>query len=248
MGFTNIFKRYELKYLLTQEQMQTILEKSAPYICGDEFGKSTICNIYYDTADNLLIRRSLDKPIYKEKLRLRSYGVADTNTPVFAEIKKKYDGVVYKRRIHTNEKQARALCKGIATTDRSQITDEILYFVRRYENLQPAMFISYEREAFYAKNDSNFRITFDQNILWRDEDLTLSKGVYGTPILEQNQVLMEVKCPSAMPLWFVSILTELGVYKTSFSKYGRAYADKENLHWQVKHHNSEVTMRRKQVC
>ena len=248
MGFTNVFKRYELKYLLTEEQMRTILEKSAEYIRGDEYGKSTICNIYYDTPDSLLIRRSLEKPVYKEKLRLRSYGVAKANTPVFAEIKKKYGGVVYKRRIHTNEKQAIALCKGIAPTDRSQITDEILYFVRRYENLEPAMFISYEREAFYAKNNSDFRITFDRNILWRDEDLTLSKGVYGTPILQDNQVLMEVKCPGAMPLWFVSILTAIVVQKTSFSKYGNAFTAKMSKGLQTYKPIKEEPMRRKQVC
>ena len=223
MAFTNIFKRYELKYLLTKEQMEEILDRAGEYIRGDEYGKSTICNIYYDTPDSLLIRRSLEKPIYKEKLRLRSYGVAKANTPVFAEIKKKYDGVVYKRRINTNEQQAMALCKGIAPVTKNQITNEILYFVRRYHNLAPAVFLSYEREAFYAKNDGDFRITFDRNILWRDYDLTLSKGVYGTPILNSNQVLMEVKCPGAMPLWFVEILTDMGLYKTSFSKYGKAY-------------------------
>ncbi len=248
MGFTNIFKRYELKYLLTTEQMATILQQSAPHIRGDEFGKSTICNVYYDTPDSLLIRRSLEKPIYKEKLRLRSYGIAKANTPVFAEIKKKYDGVVYKRRIHTGEKQAMALCKGIAPTDRNQITDEILFFVRRYERLAPAMFISYEREAFYAKDNSDFRITFDRNILWRDTDLTLSKGVYGTPLMQSNQVLMEVKCPGAMPLWFVKILTEAGVHKTSFSKYGNAYQAKlKQIHPTLQNDLTE-TSRRKQVC
>ena len=223
MSFTNIFKRYELKYLITKEQMQEILRRADAHIRCDEYGKSTICNIYYDTPDYLLIRRSLESPLYKEKLRLRSYGVATENTPVFAEIKKKYDGVVYKRRIHTGEHAAMALCKGIAPTDRNQITNEILYFVRRYEGLRPAVFLSYEREAFYAKDDADFRITFDCDILWRDKDLTLSKGVYGNPILGDNEVLMEVKCAGAMPLWFVEILSDMHLFKTSFSKYGRAY-------------------------
>lgn len=248
MGFTNVFKRYELKYLLTISQMESILQQAAPYLRRDEYGRSTICNIYYDTADSLLIRRSLEKPIYKEKLRLRSYGTAKADTPVFAEIKKKYEGVVYKRRIHTGEKQAMALCKGIAPTDRSQITDEILYFVRRYQNLEPAMFISYEREAFYAKDDSDFRVTFDRNILWRDTDLSLSKGAYGTPLMQPNQVLMEVKCPGAMPLWFVRIITAMGIQKTSFSKYGNAYVAKTNQKYTTLQNNNTETSRRKQVC
>lgn len=248
MGFTNVFKRYELKYLLTTEQMERILKKAAPHIRGDEYGHSTICNIYYDTPDSLLIRRSLEKPVYKEKLRLRSYGTAGANTPVFAEIKKKYDGVVYKRRIHTGERQAMALCKGLAPTDRNQITEEILYFVRRYPNLAPAMYISYERDAYYEKENGDFRITFDQNILWRDTDLKLSKGVYGTPLMESHQVLMEVKCPGAMPLCFVRILTEEGVHKTSFSKYGNAYQAKTKQTQQALSENMTETLRRKQVC
>ena len=223
MAFTNIFKRYETKYLITKEQQQAILDAVNEHIRADEYGKSTICNIYYDTPDYLLIRRSMEKPIYKEKLRLRSYGVASENTPVFAEIKKKYDGVVYKRRINTTEQQAFELCKGTAPETSSQISNEILYFVNRYQNLAPAVFLSYEREAFYAKDDNNFRITFDRNILWRDDDISLSKGVYGTPILNHDQVLMEVKCAGAMPLWFVKVLTENKIYKTSFSKYARAY-------------------------
>ena len=227
MAFTNVFKRYELKYLLTTQQMEELLQRAASHIKGDEYGKSTICNIYYDTPDSLLIRRSLDKPMYKEKLRLRSYGIAKENTPVFVEIKKKFDGVVYKRRINTSERLATALCKCITPTTQDQITKEILYFIRRYDRLEPAVFLSYDREAFYAEDDGEFRVTFDRNILWRDSDLSLSKGVYGTPILKSNEVLMEVKCPGAMPLWFVEILTDMKLYKTSFSKYGNAYAAKQ---------------------
>lgn len=218
------FKRYEIKYLVTQEQQKAILEACAEYIKPDEYGKSTICNLYYDTPDSLLIRRSLEKPIYKEKLRLRSYGVTKPGTPVFAEIKKKYDGVVYKRRIKTNEPSAMLLLaqKENLIQD-SQIKREIEFFLKRYQTLAPAVFISYDREAFYSKEDDSFRITFDKNILWRDYDLHLSKGIYGTPVLDKNLVLMEIKCSGAIPLWFCEILRNNQLYKTSFSKYGRAY-------------------------
>ncbi len=224
MKLTTNFKRYEIKYLITQEQMEKILNACEEYIKPDEYGRSTICNIYYDTPDSLLIRRSLEGPLYKEKLRLRSYGVTKPGSPVFAEIKKKYDGVVYKRRIQTNEPSAMQLLgmhqNGIAD---SQIKREIEFFLRRYQTLKPAVFISYDREAFYSKEDDEFRITFDRNILWRDYDLQLNKGVYGSPILGRNEVLMEVKCAGAIPLWFCEILSQNNIYKTSFSKYGRAY-------------------------
>ena len=223
MSFQNIFKRYETKYLITREQQQALLKAVSRHIRPDEYGNSTICNVYYDTPDFLLIRRSLEKPVYKEKLRLRSYGVARENTTVFAEIKKKYDGVVYKRRINTNEANAFELCKGVVSENPSQIEKEILYLTDRYKGIEPKVFLSYEREAFYAKDDEDFRITFDKNILWRDWDVNLHSGVYGSPILLRNQVLMEVKCAGAMPLWFVKVLTDNGLYKTSFSKYGRAY-------------------------
>lgn len=221
---TTNFNRYETKYLITEKQMQLIINNLYEKIISDEYGKSTICNLYYDTPDYLLIRRSCERPEYKEKLRLRSYGVAIANSPVFAEIKKKYDGVVYKRRIKSNELSAMLLLKGnTKAAEDSQIKREIDFFVKRYEKLEPKVFISYEREAFYSKDDDTFRITFDKNILWRENDLTLSGGVYGNPILPKGKILMEVKCSGAMPLWFTEILSKEKIYKTSFSKYARAY-------------------------
>ncbi len=216
------FNRYETKYLINTEQQKRILDAVEGNIKPDEYGKSTICNVYYDTPDYLLIRRSLESPMYKEKLRLRSYGVANKKTPVFLEIKKKYDRVVYKRRIITTQSGAKCFFNKTSAQN-TQIANEIKYFIERYKNLQPAVFISYEREAFYDKSDDTFRITFDKNILWRDYDMTLSSGIYGSPILERNQVLMEVKCAGAMPMWFTKILSDNGLYKTSFSKYGKAY-------------------------
>ncbi|MBE6741575.1 MAG: polyphosphate polymerase domain-containing protein [Ruminococcaceae bacterium] len=216
------FNRYETKYLITAEQQKAILEAVKEHIKPDEFGKSTICNVYYDTPDYLLIRRSLESPMYKEKLRLRSYGVANKKTPVFLEIKKKYNSVVYKRRIVTTQSGAKCFINKTSAQN-TQIANEIKYFIERYKNLQPAVFISYEREAFYDKSDDTFRITFDKNILWRDWDISLSNGIYGNPILGRNQALMEVKCAGAIPMWFTKILSENGIYKTSFSKYGRAY-------------------------
>ncbi len=224
MSFQNTFKRYELKYLLTKEQKKLIQKAFEPYMQEDSYGRSTICNIYFDTPDSLLIRRSLEKPVYKEKLRVRSYGTATPESTVFVELKKKYKSVVYKRRISVTEKEAMDyLCKGIPLAKQSQITEEIDYACEFYRNLEPAVFLSYEREAFYGKEDKELRITFDENILWRNEDISLCSPVYGTPILREGHALMEIKIASAMPLWLTQLLAENQIFKTSFSKYGNAY-------------------------
>ena len=179
MGVKNIFKRYELKFMLTTQQYIQLKELMKKYMQGDEFGKSTICNLYFDTPDYLLIRHSIEKPVYKEKLRLRSYGTPKTDSTVFAELKKKYKSVVYKRRIGMSEQAAmKFLCERKPVKD-TQITREIDYFLDFYNNPKPMVYLSYEREAFFSKTDSDFRMTFDRNILWRDYDLSLCKGVYG---------------------------------------------------------------------
>lgn len=226
MSYQNTFKRYELKYLLTGRQKEIIQEAMENYMKADDFGRSTICNIYFDTSDFLLIRRSMEKPVYKEKLRLRSYGRAKADGTVFVELKKKYKSVVYKRRVHTTEREAMEyLCKGKSLPERNQITEEIDYAFALYKDLQPAVYLSYEREAFYGKEDRELRITFDENILWRNENLSLCAEVYGEPILEPGYTLMEVKIAGAMPLWLVKLLSENHIYKTSFSKYGCAYTN-----------------------
>ena len=218
-----IFKRYEMKYMLNRMQFEKLKEEMEQYMIADEHGKSTICSLYFDTPTFLLIRRSLEKPVYKEKLRLRSYGVADADTIVFVELKKKYDSVVYKRRVGMKEADAeRYLLQHEQVMD-TQITREIDYCMTNYEKLAPSILLSYEREAYFGKEDHDFRVTFDQNILWRDYDLSLCKGIYGRPLLSEDQVLMEVKTAGGIPMWMVKFMSERNIYKTSFSKYGMAY-------------------------
>ena len=218
------FKRYELKYLLTKEQKEKILHAMESYMKLDQYQRTTIRNIYYDTDNFRLIRRSLEKPVYKEKLRVRSYRRAGAEDPVFVELKKKYKSVVYKRRITLpNEQVMKCLNEGKHLPKESQIADEIFYFCRYYENLHPAMFLSYEREAYYSMDGSDFRVTFDENILYREEALSLSEKAYGIPILEPGQTLMEIKTSGGIPLWMTQVLSDEKIFKTSFSKYGRAY-------------------------
>ena len=224
MGAQMVFQRYEIKFLLTRKQKECILKAMEPYMELDAYGRSTIRNIYYDTDNYRLVRKSLEKPVYKEKLRVRSYSVAAPDDKVFVELKKKYKGVVYKRRITIPERAAAAYLAGTAEApESSQITEEIDYFLQFYRTLAPKVFLSYEREAYYTKEPSEFRLTFDENILWRETDLSLGKGVYGTPILQPGQTLMEIKTPGNIPLWMVKVLSEENIRKTSFSKYGNAY-------------------------
>lgn len=223
-AYQAVFKRYELKYMITQRQKEKLLEAMKPHMELDKFGRTTIRNIYFDTDSYRLIRHSIEKPAYKEKLRIRSYCREGADDTVFVELKKKYKHVVYKRRISLLEEEARAwLCEGKKCPEKSQISDEIDYFMDYYETLHPAIFISYEREAFFAKDGSDFRVTFDDTILCRQEELSFGFGSYGTPILPEDKVLMEIKCSGGIPLWMTHALSAEQIYKTSFSKYGTAY-------------------------
>ncbi len=224
MNVQTVFKRYELKYLLTARQRQEIFAAMEPYMQPDAYGRTTVRNLYFDTDTFLLIRRSIEKPIYKEKLRIRSYECAAPDSTVFVELKKKFKHVVYKRRISLPEATAMEwLTGGRHCGKTTQIAKEIDYALSYYKTLHPTVFLSYEREAFYAKDGSDFRVTFDDTVLCRREDLSLGAEVYGTPILPEGMVLMELKCPGGIPLWMAKILSEQRVYKTPFSKYGTAY-------------------------
>ncbi len=226
MAAQTVFKRYELKYLMTLEQKKKILQAMQGHMELDQYGRTTVCNIYFDTDDYRLIRRSIDKPAYKEKLRIRSYRREKTDGTVFVELKKKYDGIVYKRRISLQEKEAMAWVLGKKPCRKvSQISQEVDYFLQFYRTLQPAVFLSYEREAYYAKDGSEFRITFDESILCRQENLSLEAPVYGTALLPEDRVLMELKCTGGIPLWMTRVLSQERIYKTSFSKYGTAYKE-----------------------
>lgn len=224
MAYQHTFKRYEMKYLLTHMQAQDLKAYMLPYMAADEYGKTTIRNIYFDTDNYRLIRRSIEKPVYKEKLRLRSYQPADKDKPVFVELKKKYKSVVYKRRVAIPQQQALSWLGGeTQEAPACQIGEEISYFIHYYGSLRPKVFLSYDRIAYYSLDDSDLRITFDDHILCRQEDINLEADIWGTSLLPDNTVLMEIKTGGGIPMWLCQWLTKNKVYKTSFSKYGTAY-------------------------
>ncbi len=224
MNYQAVFKRYEIKYFLTRRQQEVLLSVMEPYMKLDEYGHTVIRNIYFDTDSYRLIRHSLEKPVYKEKLRIRSYQKAEQDSTVFVELKKKFDYVVYKRRVALTEHEALDwLCGGDFRPADSQIVEEIEYFRTFYRTLHPACFLSYERDAFCSLSGDDFRVTFDSNIISREKEMSLETDVWGTQLLEPGQVLMEVKTAGGIPLWMTDFLTRNHIYKTSFSKYGEAY-------------------------
>ena len=223
METTYVFKRIERKYLVDEVTKKRLLQRANGSLLLDEYGKSTICSLYLDTPDHRIIRDSIDAGAYKEKLRLRSYGTPQNSSTVYLELKKKYQGVVYKRRVSLPLAEAkRYLADGSLPAD-SQIWREIDYAMRFYGWPQPAMAVFYEREAYAWSDDSAFRVTFDSAPRARATALALEQGSAGTPLLPMGLELMEVKSAGAMPLAFSRMLNELGIMPTSFSKYGTAY-------------------------
>ena len=222
--YIETFKRKEIKYLLSGEQYEQLFPFMQEMARIDRYGKTRIQNIYFDTPDYRLIRTSLEKPIYKEKLRLRTYGDTNGGTNSFIEIKKKYDGIVYKRRVsgaydHTFHY---LIGKGQPIDD-SQISQEIAGFLQMYRNLRPAMRIGYDRIAMAGIDDSGFRVTFDTKITWSTDCLDLREQERGNQILADGWHLMEIKVKDALPQKLARKLAELSIFPNSFSKYGRGY-------------------------
>ena len=218
-----VMKRYELKYLLNPQQTELLLGGLQGHMCPDQFGLTSIASLYYDTPDYRLIRSSVEKPMFKEKIRLRSYGLATDRSPVFLELKRKAYGVVYKRRVQSTIPLVKKffdregdICAG------GQINDEITYFRDYYETLVPSCLIIYDRTAYYEP-EGELRLTIDRNPRYRTDELDLGVSMEGISLLPPGHSILEVKIQDAMPLWLASILSEGKIYKASFSKYGEAY-------------------------
>ena len=221
--FVYTFRRYEKKYYITINQAEELIKRIGDRMLPDEHGETVICNLYYDTKDYLLIRRSLDKPRYKEKLRLRCYGVPNENSVAFIEIKKKFCKVVYKRRLDTTYGKALHYLKTGEIDKSGQIKNELDWFLKSYSELKPTTAIFYTRCAFYNKDNPDLRITIDRDIFWRKTDLDLSLGAYGEPIIDSEHRLLEIKIPGTVPLWLAHELSELKIFPMPFSKYGKAF-------------------------
>jgi len=227
-----VFNRYEIKYLLDYETCQKVQRRLVEYMELDEYNKNhpfyTISNIYYDTEDNHLIRHSLSKPKYKEKLRLRGYGVPKLEDKVYLEIKKKVNGLVNKRRTKLVLSEAYEFAETrekpeLKSYMNKQVLNEIDYLLKLYKPV-PKLYLAYDRKAFFGINNRDLRITFDTNIRSRREDLRLEAGDHGRKLLPSDELwLMEVKAEKTIPIWLSKLLSEYKLFKTSFSKYGTEY-------------------------
>lgn len=215
------FKRHEIKYLITINQYINLMNYLSDKVEKDVFYKSAIYNVYYDTDNFELIRKSIEKPIYKEKLRIRSYDKPTLDSSVYVELKKKYDHIVYKRKEKIAYKYV--LNNSFLECAETQIDKEIKYFNDFYGGLTPKMFLSYEREAYYFKTDKQIRITFDTNIKYRTENVNLLSSISDIKLLPNNLVLMELKVPFSIPYDLAKYLSSEKIFKTPFSKYGTAY-------------------------
>lgn len=218
-----VMKRYELKYLLDAEKTAYLKEQLQGHMRIDQFGLSSIASLYFDTPDYRLVRTSMGRPMFKEKIRLRSYGLATDESPVYLELKRKACGVVYKRRVQSTIPLVQKffdedgdICAG------GQINQEIKTFRDYYRSLVPSCLIIYDRTA-YDEPDGDLRLTIDSNPRYRVQDLSLKKSMEGTPLLPDGWTILEVKVQEAMPLWLADILSKGKIYKGSFSKYGEAY-------------------------
>ena len=219
----NVMKRYELKYLIDEEQKAFFQKALSGHMKVDEYGHTSIASLYYDTPDSRLVRESLEKPVFKEKIRLRSYGLATKESPVFLELKRKYDGVVYKRRVQSVIPEVeRFFAGGEIRTGDPQIRKELTFFRNFYKELVPACLIIYDRTAYFEPG-GDLRLTIDDNPRSRMEDLVLTDSMDGELLLLEGWSILEIKVQGAMPLWLSAILNDGGIYRNSFSKYGEAY-------------------------
>ncbi len=220
------FNRIEKKYRLNEKEIALIKKAMHPYMRLDTFGKYKIYNLYFDNEQFSLIRNSLEKPTYKEKLRLRSYKIPKSSDTVFLEIKKKYKKIVNKRREVLSLQSVNDYLKtGMIPNKDSIVLQEIDFMIKRYQ-LKPVIYLAYNREAYSGKERKDFRITFDKHIRSRDFDVLLEKGDYGEELLDKDEAIMEVKCFGAYPSWFITILNENHIYPISFSKIGEVYKKK----------------------
>ena len=236
MEIINVMQRIEMKYILSKEQLEYLKDALKEHMVVDKYGKTSISSLYFDTPNNLLIRTSIDKPAYKEKVRLRSYDFASDKA--FLEIKRKAEGIVYKRRISLSEEEAKEFFNhNYDISSDNQISKEISYFRNYYKDLEPSILVIYDRTA-YEEINGDLRLTIDENPRYRLDHLDLHTSLNGIPLLEDGSAILEIKVQEVMPLWLVSILSQGKIYQSSFSKVGEAYkkavlsnADRKEESW-----------------
>lgn len=226
------FKRYEKKYLITKEKLDKILPFLLEYMELDPFclngNEYRIYSIYYDTDNHDVIRQNSSKPVYKEKMRIRSYyDRKDPEDKIFMEIKKKCNGQGNKRRIKLKIKEIEPFVNdGILPETKdylsAQVAKELQYYLSK-NKVHPALYVQYDRLALFGKEDKNFRMTFDRNVRTRRHNFVFGESEDDELLLPNGEYIMEIKILGAMPLWLTHILSENELFSHGFSKYGVKY-------------------------
>ena len=218
-----VMRRVEWKYILSAEQTEFFRERLKGHMEPDAYGLTTIQSLYYDTPDRRLVRTSIEKPEFKEKIRLRAYGRVTDASPVFLELKRKAFGIVYKRRVQATVPEVKRFFAGEPVLDEDgQIDREMIYFRDYYKKLEPACMILYDRTAYYEP-DGDLRLTIDRNPRYRTDALSFDHAPVGIPLLAPGDTILEIKVQDTIPLWLVRILSEGNIKRGSISKYGEAY-------------------------
>ena len=221
-AFVNVMKRYELKFKLSKDQLAFFTSEISKHMKVDQYGLTTIASLYYDTPDYFLINKSIEKPKFKEKIRLRSYGPASETSPVYLEIKRKLDNIVYKRRIRTTEEEVNKFLTSDYEFEKEQISRELKAFKEEHPHLSPKYLIIVDRVAYFQEG-SDLRITIDTNPKYRTYDLNLHTSNEGIPLLEEGEAILEIKVQYSLPVWLSELLAKGKIYRTSFSKVGTAH-------------------------
>ena len=225
-----VMKRYELKYLPDRGQTAFLIRCLKGRMEPDRYGLTSIASLYYDTPDFRLIRASLEKPAFKEKIRLRSYGIATEDSPVFLELKRKVSGIVYKRRVQATLPEVQRFFAGEnGLFENRQIGGELEWFRDCHDPLRPACLIIYDRIAYFEPG-GDLRLTIDFNPRYRMEAMNLTSSMDGIALRPEGDTILEIKVQGSMPLWLADILDAGQIYKSSFSKYGEAYCRETAAH------------------
>lgn len=230
---TNVFDRIEKKYLINKEQKKNLLKVIKDHMDQDGYFKSEVYNLYFDTDNYDLIIQSIDQPIFKEKLRARSYSGYDR---VFLEIKtkirKKRSNPGFKRRVMITKKDFEELItkkatlvelasRSIETEDDLQIAKEVDYLINTFD-LKPKILVMYHRESY--QGEDKLRITFDEKLRYRDKNLSLSKSKSDKIYFEDGRnIIMEIKAQGVLPLWLVKAMSANKTYPEQFSKVGKIF-------------------------
>lgn len=292
-AYSSVFKRVEKKYRIGAAERAAVEAAAGGPMAVDAYGRTRITSLYLDTPERSMIARSVEKPLYKEKLRLRAYGDAagvalmgafgagpivrepgglplsdgevETRVaaglqvpgaaaalPVFFGIKKKFKGIVYKRRLALTLPAALAFVSGLPyeqacarwpLSDAAlaaaalspvtrQIARELEVAMDRWLPLVPSMGIACDRVA-WAYRPEMFQEwegdeLFDSELRITFDDCLEYLDCHRfrspwRPIIESSESVMEIKSAGPYPPWLVEVLSAERIYPASFTKYGNAY-------------------------